>query len=159
MTRPVHAPCPAGVSEVVPTVAPASLRAEMTNVLAVGFTSLLASIPQLNAMEGARCGRMKNFTPPVPPHSPTHPLRSREHAVIPGALAHSQTFRDDQRRIKGGRHRARDAAGEGKSVRASFLMGKDVAAAGTRHRYREHFTLRQHPAAAVEAARTEEQHQ
>ena len=62
MTRPVHAPCPAGVSEVVPTVAPAPLRAEVTGALAVGFTSLLTSFPQLNALKGAQSGRMKNLT-------------------------------------------------------------------------------------------------
>jgi len=84
MTRPLHAPCPAGVSEVVPTVAATALWAEMTSGLVVGFTSLLTSFPQLNVLESARSGRMKNFTPLVPLHSPTHPTRSRERAVNGG---------------------------------------------------------------------------
>ena len=84
MTRPVHVPWSAGGSEVLPTVAPGPLRARMAVAAAVGFTSLLTSFPQLKAMRSARCDRMKNLTPPIPLHSPTHPPRSPGHAVIGG---------------------------------------------------------------------------
>jgi hypothetical protein len=132
MNRHVHAPRPAGVSEVVPTVAPAPLWAGRTSGLAAGFTSLLTSFPQLNALESARSGRMNNLTRPIPLHSPTHTPRSRGHAVIRVTMAHSQTCRTDQRR----HHRwaesrtSDDAASARKCARAYFLTGKDV---GTRH--------------------------
>jgi hypothetical protein len=136
MTRPVHTPCPAGVSEVVPTVAPAPLRAEMTGALAVRLTSLLTSFPQLNALRGSRSGRMNNFTPPVPPHSAAHSPSSRGHAAVVVMTGGRRTCRDDQRR---GHRQVELRTGDGtvgtaRSTRACFLTRKPVAAVGSGHR-------------------------
>ena len=50
-------------------------------------------------------------------------------------MARSQTCREDRRRrVSGADPRASDAAGAGKSTRAYFPTGKDVAAVGTRHK-------------------------
>jgi hypothetical protein len=82
MTQPVRPACAAGVSEVVPTVAPAAFWAGMTSAPAVGFTSLLTSFPQLSRVRRSRSGLMNNFTPPVPLHSAAHSPSSRGHAAV-----------------------------------------------------------------------------
>jgi hypothetical protein len=134
VTWSVQAPCAAGVSEVVPAVAPASIWAAMTPAPAVGFTSLLTSFPQLKASRRARSGRMNNLTPPVPLHSPTHPHRGRGHAAIGSGDGAGPTCRDDRRRD---RRRTEtptsdDSTGVGRSAHAYFLSGMHVATVGTR---------------------------
>jgi hypothetical protein len=136
MTQPVRPACAAGVSEVVPTVAPAAFWAGMTSAPAVGFTSLLTSFPQLSRMRRSRSGLMNNFTPPVPPHSAAHSPSSRGHAAVVVVMGGRRTCRDDQRR--GHRQvelRTSDgAAGTARSTRACFLTRKPVAAVGSGHR-------------------------
>src|SRR4051794_14247220 len=136
MTQPAHPACAAGVSEVVPTVALTPFWAGRTSAVAVGFTSLLTSFPQLNALRRSRSGRMNNFTPPVPLHSAAHSPSSREHAAVVVAMGGSKTCRDDQQRGHGRveSHPSDGAAGTARSTRVSFLTRKRVAAVGTSHR-------------------------
>jgi hypothetical protein len=133
MTQPVPPPCPAGVSEVVPTVATGPLRAEMT-LAAVRFTSLLTSFPQLTAIQSACCDRMNNFTPPRPLHSSNHPSRSPGDPAIGRAMTRRQTCHDVQRDHSQAKSRRRgDAVGASDSVYAHLRpTGKGIA---VRHRH------------------------
>ncbi len=235
MTWPVHAPCSAGVSEVVPTVAPAPLMGRDDQWAGgwVHFTSDFISAAQRHRECSIRPDEQFHSAGPVSlAHAPAQkPWTCRDREWRWRIARPAATTSDD---ITGGPNRATsdDAAGAGKSARAYFLTGKDIAAVGTRHqsttpldplsaravtdepdqqpiaiestdesgdledcvrrivgnapplteaqrgrlatllrlhaaadqarqesrRYRGHVKLRQHPAAAVEAARTEEQH-
>jgi hypothetical protein len=128
MTGPVRPPCPAAVSEVAATVATGPFRAETTTAV-VRFTSLLTSFPQLTGIESARCGRMKNFTPPRPLHSSKHPSRSLRDPAIGRVMARRQTCHDVQRDHNQTKsHRRGDTAGASTSTNANLhTTGKGLA--------------------------------
>ena len=102
MTRPVHAPWPAGVSEVVPTVAPAPLRAEMA-VAAGGWVHFTSDF--ISAAQSHKAG----------------PMRSDEesHFAGPTSLAHAPAQKPWTCRDRGWRWRvARPAATTGGGITA-----------------------------------------
>jgi hypothetical protein len=129
MTWVLLPPCPAEVSEVVPTVATGPLGQEVTTG-AVRFTSLLTSFPHLKAMRGALWGRMKNFTPLSSLHSSQHPSRSPGDPVIGRVMARRQTCHDVQQDHSQAKSRTSgNAAGATKSVYAYLHpTGKGLAA-------------------------------
>ena len=96
MTRPVLPPCPAAVSEVVPTIATGLFRAGAT-IAAVRFTSLLTSFPQLTAIHCAHGVRMNNFTPSRPLHSSKNPSGGPGGPAIGRAMAPRRSCHDVQR--------------------------------------------------------------
>jgi hypothetical protein len=119
MTQPVRLLDAAGVSEVAPTVALTPLWAEMATALAVRFTSLLTSFPQLKGSRRARSGRMNNLTPPVPLHSPNITVCFDEisHPALRACLRRSTACREGSTLLANGGAAAGDATGDGVDCR------------------------------------------